>query len=157
MQYRTWKTYNCKFLVLAGYLRSFYQLLFVNFGFGSVSFPFNCHLKQYSNLVFSSGLHTCYIHTFFPLNPWIQSDPWIARCVFFLKDFGGVVVQRCAQNHVGFMRILSSFLIFTMGVGNLHLPAATIRRNATTMSRAAKRLHKECPACQHCRNVAWSW
>ena len=157
MQYRTWKTYNCKFLVLAGYLRSFYQLLFVNFGFGSLSFPFNCHLKQYSNLVFFIRF-TYMLYTYMIL--WIlgyvlqKSDPWIARW-FSWRILGGGGPKECSKTTLD-MRILSSFLIFPVGVGNLHLPAATIR-NATTISRAAKRLHKECPACQHCKHVSWSW
>ena len=102
MQYRTGKTYFCKFLVLAGYLRSFYQFFLVNFGFGSLSFPFNCHLKQYSNLVFSSGLHTCYIYIYI-IKFFESLDTSCKRAIpelpdGFLEGFWGVVVQRCAQN-----------------------------------------------------------
>ena len=111
MQYRTWKTYYCKFLVLAGYLRSFYQFLFVNFGFGSLSFPFNCHLKQYSNLAFSSGLHTCYIHIYCnSLNPWIhlaKERSLNCQMCFFLKDFGGGCGPKVCSKTTLDMRILS--------------------------------------------------
>lgn len=103
-------------------------------------------------------IHVIYIHSFL----WILG--YCTSCkraipelpdVFFWRILGGLWSKGVLKTTLD-MRILSSFLIFPMGVGNLHLPAATIR-NATTISRAAKRLHKECPACQHCKHVSWSW
>ena len=110
MQYRTWKTYYCKFLVLAGYLRSFYQFFFVNFGFGSLSCPFNCHLKQFQTLFF----HPVYIHVIYiykSLNPRIRlakERSLNCQMVFFEGFWGGCGPKVCSKTTLD-MRILSSF------------------------------------------------